>query len=143
VLHPKDVGDRSTLAIMYALRTLGFAIYVPFGENTRTDLILESSSGGLRRVQCKTGRYRRGAVLFATCSSYAHHPHPKITKRDYIGEVDDFAVFCPDLGAVYLIPIEDLPSGGRATLRVDPPRNNQFNGVRFARAYEIAKFDVY
>jgi hypothetical protein len=142
VFHPKDVGDRSTLAIMFALRTLGFGIYVPFGENTRTDLILESPSG-LRRVQCKTGRYRNGAVLFATCSSYAHHPHPKVLKRDYIGEVDDFAVFCPDLGAVYLIPIEDLPAKSTATLRVDPPRNNQLTRVRFARPYEIAKFDVY
>jgi hypothetical protein len=29
--HPKDVGDRTTLAIMLALRGVGFAVLVPFG----------------------------------------------------------------------------------------------------------------
>jgi hypothetical protein len=142
VLHPKDVGDRSTLAIMFALRTSGYGIYVPFGENTRIDLILENGSG-LRRVQCKTGRLKDGAVRFATCSTYAHHPNPKIKKRRYVGEVDDFAVFCPDLGAVYLIPIEDVDVKSEATLRVDPPRNNQMVGVRFAATYEITRIDLY
>jgi hypothetical protein len=33
--HPKDVGDRSTLAIMLALRDCGYAVYVPFGEGRR------------------------------------------------------------------------------------------------------------
>jgi hypothetical protein len=58
--HPKDIGDRSTLAIMLALRELGYAVYVPFGENTRCDLVIDD---GLRlfRVQCKTGRLRNGA----------------------------------------------------------------------------------
>ena len=142
MLHPKEIGDRSTLAIIYALRASGYGIYVPLSENTRVDLILESGSV-IRRVQCKTGRLRGGGVHFATCSTYAHHPNPKILRRDYVGEVDDFAVFCPDLGAVYLIPIDDLPSRSSATLRVDPPRNNQLKRVRFARTYEVARIDLY
>jgi hypothetical protein len=74
--HPKAVGDRSTLAVMLALREVGFAIYVPFGENTRCDLIIDDGIR-LARVQCKTGRLRQGAVRFKTCSSYAHHPNPR------------------------------------------------------------------
>jgi hypothetical protein len=140
--HPKEVGDRSTFAIMYALRLEGFAILVPFGENTRYDLVIDNGRQ-LRRVQCKTGRLRNGAVWFAMCSSYTHHPNPKILRRDYEGEVDDFAVFCPELGAVYLIPIEDLKPKRQATLRVDPPRNGQRDGIRFAAPYEIARVDVY
>jgi hypothetical protein len=77
------------------------------------------------------------------CSSYAHHPNPKVLRRAYDGEVDDFAVFCPELGAVYLIPIEDLKPKRQATLRVDPPRNGQRDGIRFAAQYEIARVDVY
>ena len=139
--HPKDIGDRSTLAIMLALRMQGFAILVPFGENTRYDLAIDGG-GALRRVQCKSGRLRDGAVQFATCSTYAHHPSPKIVRRHYQGQVDDFAVYCHDLGTVYLIPIEDLPTLREARLRVDPPRNNQHANVRLAAAYEIARFDV-
>jgi hypothetical protein len=36
--HPKAIGDRSQLAIMFALRDLGLGVYLPFGENTRCDL---------------------------------------------------------------------------------------------------------
>ena len=62
MVHPKDVGDKSTLAIMLALRETGFGVLVPFGENTRYDLVIDDGSA-LRRVQCKTGRLRRGAVV--------------------------------------------------------------------------------
>jgi hypothetical protein len=69
--HPKDVGDRSTLAIMLGLRDAGFAVSVPFGENTRYDLIADDGER-LLRVQCKSGRLRRGAIVFATASTYGH-----------------------------------------------------------------------
>ena len=43
--HPKDIGDRTTLAVMLALRNGGFTVSVPFGENTRYDLVVDD---GLR-----------------------------------------------------------------------------------------------
>jgi hypothetical protein len=140
--HPKDVGDRSTFAIMLALRLEGYGILVPFGENTRYDLVIDTGRE-MRKVQCKTGRLRNGAVLFAMCSSYAHHPNPKLIHRSYQGEIDDFAVYCPDLGSVYLIPIDDLQPKRAAALRVDPPRNGQRDRVRFAARYEIARMEIY
>ena len=83
-------------------------VSVPFGENTRYDLILDDGES-LRRVQCKTGRLRRGAIEFATASSYYHHPNEKPTQRHYLGQVDSFAVYCRQTGGVYLIPIGHLP----------------------------------
>ena len=74
--HPKEIGDRSTLAIMFAFKIQGWDVLVPFGENTRYDLVVDRGTQ-LQRVQCKTGRLRNGAVVFRTCSSYAHHPNPK------------------------------------------------------------------
>jgi hypothetical protein len=139
--HPKDIGNRTTLAVMYALQLQRWPFAVPFGENTRYDLIVDVGSM-LRRVQCKTGRLRSGGVVFNTCSSYGHHHNPKQVKRDYQGEIDDFAVFCPELGSVYLIPIDDVTARRVATLRVDRPRNNQYARVRLAAQYEIARFEV-
>jgi hypothetical protein len=127
---------------MHALQLKGYPILLPFGENTRYDLAIEVG-GKLRRVQCKTGRYRNGAVRFATCSSYAHHPNPKMVRRSYNGEVDDFAVFCPELGAVYLIPMDDLSPRQEAALRVTPTRNGQLKHIRLAAQYELLRFDVY
>ncbi len=81
--HPKVIGDRSTLAIMAAFDLAGY-VSVPFGENTRYDLMIDND-GYLSRVQCKTGRLREGAIRFNTCSVYAHHPNPKVHSRDYQG----------------------------------------------------------
>jgi hypothetical protein len=136
VEHPKRVGDRSTLAIMLALQESGYAVYVPFGENTRADLIIEKGRR-LASVQCKTGRLRDGTVTFKVCSSYAHLPSPRVAKRDYTGEVDYFAVYCTETGRVYLVPIGDVALGWEARLRVDPPRNNQRKRIRLASAYEL------
>ena len=116
---------------MQALHAAGYAVSVPFGENTRYDLVIDDGRR-LARVQCKTGRLRAGAVRFPTCSTYAHHANPTQQRRDYLGQIDCFAVHCPDTERVYLIPIEDLPVRTRAALRVEPSRNGQRSGVRDA-----------
>jgi hypothetical protein len=139
--HPKAVGDRTALATMLALSEAGFAVSVPFGENTRYDLIADDGVR-LRRVQCKTGRLRSGAIRFAVCSCYGHHFRPGNARRDYHGEVDDFAVYCPDNQRVYLVPIGDLPVTTQAALRVEPTRNRQAKRIRMAAAYELATVDV-
>ena len=78
--HPKDFGDRTTLAVMVALREAGYVIAIPFGKNTRYDLVVDDGEG-LSRVQCKTGRLRQGAVLFSTASTYLHHRHAPVSRR--------------------------------------------------------------
>jgi hypothetical protein len=139
--HPKAIGDRTTLATMQALQASGYAVAVPFGENVRYDLVIDDGER-LARVQCKTGRLRQGAVRFATCSSYRHHGQPLNTERDYRGQVEFFAVHCPETNGVYLIPIEDLAVHRRAALRVDPPRNRQERHIRPAATYEIAQVSI-
>jgi hypothetical protein len=135
--HPKAKGDRTTLAVMLALHEAGFALSVPFGENTRYDLVIDDG-GRLLRVQCKTGRLRDGAILFALCSCYGHHRNPGNARRSYDGEIDLFAVYCRETERVYLVPIDALGAKVQGTLRVDPPRNSQKRHVRFAADYELA-----
>jgi hypothetical protein len=121
---------------MLALSEAGYELLVPFGENTRYDLVIDDGVR-LARVQCKTGRLRRGSVVFNSCSSYAHHPNPRMVKRDYQGQIDFFGVFCPETRKSYLVPIADVTTKYSAMLRVDPPRNNQRIGVRLAADFEI------
>jgi PD-(D/E)XK endonuclease len=134
--HPKAIGDRSVLAIMLALNEAGYGLLVPFGENTRYDLVIDDGAR-LLRVQCKTGRLREGAVTFNMCSTYAHHPNPRVVRRDYQGEVDYFGVFCVENRRTYLVPIAELPLRREGRLRVDPPRNNQRRRIRLASDFEI------
>jgi hypothetical protein len=139
--HPKDIGDRSALAIAIALQGIGHAVYLPFGENTRADFIIDDGTR-LARVQCKTGRLRRGVVQFKTCSSYAHHSNPGSIARDYLGQIEYFAIYCPETSGIYLIPIEDVTSRWTGTLRVTEARNGQKLRVRYAKDYEIGRVSV-
>ena len=83
------------------------------------------------RVQCKTAVFRNGCVIFNTRSlgrdGEQHHYH---------GEADLFGVYCPELGTVYLVPVEDM-GRGKGSLRVDPPKNNQISGVLLAKDYLV------
>jgi hypothetical protein len=139
--HPKAVGDRSQLAIMLALQDAGPDVFIPFGENTRCDLVIDDGVR-LSRIQCKTGRLRLGAVRFAVCSSYAHHRNPGELRRDYQGQIEFFAVYCPETSGAYLVPIDDLPVRRQAALRVEPSRNGQRRKIRPASDYEIAKVEI-
>jgi PD-(D/E)XK endonuclease len=139
--HPKLTGDRSTLAVMLALTDAGFDVSVPFGENCRYDLVVDRG-GVLSRVQCKSGRLRNGVVQFATASTYGHHLLHREARRDYRGQIDEFAVYCRDTRGVYLIPIEHVSAHTSAHLRIEPCRNGQRRGVRFASTYRVGTVGV-
>ncbi len=124
--HPKAKGDRTTLALMMAFQSLGHTLLLPFGENARYDLLIDHGER-FERVQCKTGRLRNGAVIFATTSTYGHHRNPVTARRPYTGEIDSFGVYCPENGGVYLVPITELPNRVSAALRI-PARNRQIDG---------------
>jgi PD-(D/E)XK endonuclease len=131
--HPVDVGLRSELALANAFVQLGYAVFLPVGHNHRCDLIVEHGER-LLRVQCKTGRLRGGVIKFNTVSVRCNRRDA--IRRSYDGEVDGFAVWCPQNATGYYVPIEDIASG-IATLRVEPTINNQVSGVRWAEGYRL------
>jgi len=139
--HPKEIGDRTTLAAMLGLKAAGYALLIPFGENTRYDLVIDDGVA-LARVQCKTGRLRGGAIVFPVTSTYGHHRNPATARRTYRGEIDYFAVYCPETTGVYLVPIGDVCTRASAALRVAPARNGQERRIRHAGGYEIARVPV-
>jgi hypothetical protein len=60
----------------------------------------------------------------------------KCGRKEYRGQIDYFAAFCPDNGKVYLVPVADAPDF-QCFLRLNPPRNNQHANIRWAKDYEI------
>lgn len=126
---------------MLALHDLGFAVLLPFGEDTGYDLVIDDGAE-LRRVQCKTGRLRKGAIRFPACSPYVHHRNPLMPRRPYTGEVDAFAVYCPDTDGIYVVPIDDLAVERQGALWVESPRNNQKRFIRFASDYEVGRIKL-
>jgi hypothetical protein len=111
----------------------GRPITLPVGHNHLYDLLLYVGDRFLR-IQCKTGKLRRGVIKFNTVSTRSNRYD--VVKRGYAGEVDGFAVWCPQIGKGYYLPIGDVASG-IGTLRVEPPANGQRRGVRWAVDYEL------
>lgn len=131
--NPKAVGERSEGMILAALLRANRVVLQPFGDNQRYDLVVDEGGGKFLRIQCKTARLKKGALFFDTCSSSG----PKSSqKKGYRGQIEMFAVYSPDLDKVYLVPVDVVGEKG-ATLRIDPPSNNQTKGVRYASEFEL------
>lgn len=120
-------GERAEAEVLRALVLSGASIWLPWGGSSRADLVFEDDEG-LHRVQVKRGRVTRGALFFATCSNTGG------MQRDYRGEVEYFGVYSPELDRCFLVPVGHVPSRG-AHLRLEPTRNNQHRGIRWAVEY--------
>ncbi len=131
--NSKAIGDVTQSQVLAALLGQGRRVLLPFGDNCRYDLVVEEN-GAFTRIQRKTGRISRGAVVFAVASSQYHRGGKR---RSYQGEIDAFGFFCPDNGRTYIIPIADLPLVREAKLRLTSPGNSQVKGIRWAARYEI------
>jgi hypothetical protein len=128
--NTKRIGDLSEIMVLSALIRAGYYVSIPFGENHRYDLIAEKDNV-LYKIQVKSGRLRKGAILFACYSSHAHRGGGM---RRYTGEIDLFGVYCADVDGVYLIPAADV-SAWSWSLRVESPKNGQSKKVRWASRY--------
>jgi len=100
----------------------------------RYDLVLEIN-GCFKKVQCKTGRVRDGAIQFNT-HSIQWLQGRKGQKRHYRGEIDLFLVYCEELAEAYLVPIE-LVGVTTARLRIQPTANNQQKRVLWAQDFRL------
>jgi hypothetical protein len=124
-------GNRTEGAVLAALIRTGRTVLLPFGGGHRYDLAYEED-GRLVKVQCKTARLKGGSLKFNTASVDLLTR----TRRTYHGQVDMFGVFSPDLIRVYLVPVALLPNT-EAMLRVEPAKNAQSRGIRWAADFEL------
>src|SRR5262245_64116192 len=98
-----SIGNKSEAIVLAALVHAGYSPLLPFGGGGPYDLVVDDGSRFLR-VQCKTGRLIRGAVVFPTSTWVRANK-----SRSYHGYADYFGVFCPDNGEVDFVPVDDVP----------------------------------
>lgn len=137
-LSLKTKGNISELKIITRLIELGFVVSIPYGENSRYDLIVDCE-GKLYKVQVKTGRYLkdRGHIDDSAQSTKSYINGFEITnsRKSYFNQVDFIGIYCPQLDKCYMVPIKDNKT--HIILRVDPAKNNQQKGTILAEQYEI------
>ncbi|HET7815640.1 MAG TPA: group I intron-associated PD-(D/E)XK endonuclease [Candidatus Baltobacteraceae bacterium] len=126
----KRIGTISELRVALDLARAGYLVSFPVGENCRYDLVADNGEH-LYRIQVKTGRLRKGVVVFNTVSSHSHRGG---RYRMYTDEIDFFAIFCRDTDSTYLVPIAEMPVT-QGMLRITKPLNNQTRKMRWAGQY--------
>jgi hypothetical protein len=119
-------GNTTEAAVLRALVERDFAVLVPFGEGHPYDLVIHVEGTRFVRVQCKTARVQKGCLILNSRST--DHSRGAGT---YLGLADVFGLYCPPTDQVYLVPVADVPTS-QAYLRLEPTRNNQRRGIRWA-----------
>jgi hypothetical protein len=139
-------------AVLNRLVQLGHEVLLPWSPDSGYDLAYyvekEEQHFGffvhresqLVRVQCKTAWLVQdgAALIFNTSTASFNGSGLREKKRSgYRGRADWFGVYSPDTGKVYMISVWKAPDASHMTLRLLPTKNNQEQGLKWAKDYEF------
>lgn len=128
--NPKSVGETSEAHILAHLLKKGWAVSIPFGNNQRYDMIVDTGTA-LIRAQCKTGRPVNGSLVFSVASR-----NRRGERFSYHGQIEAFLIFDPNSVKVYLFPLE-LAGSNEVRLRTEPAKGGPKSVIHWANDYEI------
>ena len=133
-LTPKQRGNLTELQVISYFYSLGYQCSIPYGENSRYDLVADIH-GHLIRIQVKTSSIKNGnpnAICFS-CRSSRVNSKGVLNKRYTENEIDYFATMWD--GQCYLVPIKECSA--EKTLRFCVPHNAQLAGINLAKDYTV------
>ena len=139
MLTSDQKGSIAEIAIAAAAIKLGVGVLKPLSDGPRYDLVFDVASE-LLRVQCKWA-VRRGDVIAINCRSSRRGPAGFIRRSYTRSEVDLIAGYSHDLDRCYVVPPALFDGRLAVQLRLAPTRNNQLEGVKWARDYELERLD--
>jgi hypothetical protein len=140
MMDRKLAGDITEAVVLAEFIKAGFSVSLPFGENHRYDLVVDTG-GHLLRVQCKTAspcgwNGDKACIRFHAYS--ARFVSRKYQDREaYRDQADLFAAYAPSTGQVHVLAVDDVPETD-VWLRVKPPRHNNQFGIRLAEDHTLA-----
>lgn len=121
-MNTKTIGNIGEAKALAKFVELGIPVFLPFGDNERTDLIAEFE-GKLNKIQVKTSiKAENGVMKFDLTSSTIHRKNG--TKHIYSNkEIDYFVCYNIARDKLFLLKVEDNPRGS-ITIRYEKPKNN-------------------
>jgi hypothetical protein len=134
MLTTNQKGTLAEAKITSRALELGLGVARPL-DDERYDLILDLRPR-LLRVQCKWAG-RGGDVISARLYTSRRGPEGLMNRRYNPGEFDSFALYCPRNDQCYLLAADEFVAFRQVHLRLEPSRNNQALGIRWARDYEF------
>ncbi len=132
--HTKNKGDLGVLKAQAAFCAQGYLVCLPLSEHAPFDLVVYKSNV-FKKVQVKTRSIDRSGCLSVRFEHFYSDSKGLHSKKVDFGEIDLYCVYCLDNDQCYYFDPKSAVPGTTMTLRVDMPKNNQKQGVRFAADY--------
>jgi PD-(D/E)XK nuclease superfamily protein len=136
-LSTDQKGAIAETALVHAAAKLCIPVYAPVSEGGRYDLIFDVGSR-LLRVQCKWAT-RRGDVILIRFRSSRRSRNGLVHRSYTTDEIDVIAGYCAELDQCYVIPFAEFFRRSGIYLRLGPTRNNQRQGILWARDFEFER----
>lgn len=108
--NPRKQGDIGLAAAIYHYTRLGYEVFAPLTEATRSDLVVIGPEGGPPiRVQCKTSRNRTRAMAFSVglATAGGNRSWKGTVKTIDATQVDVVFVWCAD-DSTWLFPADKV-----------------------------------
>ena len=130
--NTKIKGNSAELEVFCFFNRRGYIVSLPFGENAPYDVVLESPSGKVYRVQIRWSSWNKEVLRVSLRRSSRGRSEPLDLKR-----IDAFVAW--DGEKVFVVPVEHLKRCRAAfSLRRSPPKNSQKLGINLAADFEQA-----
>jgi hypothetical protein len=129
-----DIGNEAEGIVLGRYIKAGLRVCIPFGSGGPYDLAVDTGNC-IVKVQVKTATFERGCIQCRTRRRNANYDRKM--RRYEKGEVDYFAIYCPQLNEIYGMPFEATRSS--ASLRIEPTVNKQEKFIRWAKDYSWEK----
>ena len=130
-MHRKDMGKWGESKVVTAALDRGCPVFLDYGDNSRTDMIIEDNTGGLHKIQVKTVSREKGASKLLL---YKNGPGYRFKYES--GMVDYFALVDYKTGNVAWIQgTPELYKLQQVTLRHERTKNNQIKNIRWFNDY--------
>lgn len=136
-MKTKKIGNIGEAKVIAKFVELGIPVYIPFGDNEKSDLIAEFN-GKLNKIQVKTSiKAENGKMVFNISSSTLHRKNG--VKHVYTHEeVDYFALYNIQRDVILLFSIDEV-SNYSVVVRYEDTKNKQKIGVKYEQDYLIDK----
>jgi Holliday junction resolvase-like predicted endonuclease len=126
----KQKGDIAEAYITFLLKKHGFNVLLPWGEDTRYDMVTEKN-GVFKRIQVKYVSSRNGSleVPMRSCNNHQIIHYSR-------SHIDIVAAYDPQGNKVYFIPLKKHINRSTYKLRILPAKNKQKKYIHLASLFE-------
>jgi hypothetical protein len=125
----KQIAKEGELRFAAEFVRKGWSIFLPYGEDSAIDLLIEKD-GKYERIQIKTTKPLNNVIHCRTKSSN-NWQVKKYNKND----IDYFGIYDYENKKGYLLSIEKVEGMTDVSLRLSKTGNNQQKGIRDAEEY--------